>query len=52
MLSTFYYLKFKTDVLQVIYTVLTNILTYVEIGIPTWYYFSTYPKDTLTKYIS
>ena len=52
MLSTFLYWKFKTDVLQVIYTVLTNILTYVETGIPNRYYFSTYPKDTLDKYFS
>ena len=47
MLISFFHWKFKTDVLQVIYTVLTNIFTYVETGILTWYYFSTYPKDTL-----
>ena len=52
MLISFFYWKFKTDALYVIYTVLTNILTYVEIGIPTWYYFSTYPKDTLANYVS
>ena len=52
MLSTFYYLKFKTDVLQVIYTVLTNILIYIETAIPTSCYFSTYPKDTLANYVS
>ena len=52
MLRSFFYWKFKTDVLQVIYTVLTNILTYVETGIPNWYYFSTYPKDTLAKFVS
>ena len=52
MISCFYYWKFKTDVLEVIYTVLTNILTYAETTIPTWCYFSTYPKDTLANYVS
>ena len=48
----FYYWKFKTVVLKVIYTVLTHILTYVETAIPKWCYSSTYPKDTLAKYVS
>ena len=52
MISCFYYLIFKTDVLYVIYTVLTNILTYVDTAIPTWCYSSTYPKDTLADYVS
>ena len=52
MLSCIHYWKFKTDVLKVTYTVLTNILTYFEIGIPTWCYSSTYPKDTLLNYVS
>ena len=52
MISCFHYWIFKTDVLEVIYTALTNILTYVETAIPTWCYFSTYPKDTLANYVS
>ena len=52
MLSSFYYWKFKTDVLLVRLTLLTNILTYVETAIPTSCYSSTYPKDTLANYIS
>ena len=52
MLSCFYYGIFKTDVFYVIYTALTNILTYVETAISSWCYFSTYPKDTLTNYVS
>ena len=52
MLSCFYYWKCKIDLLQVTYTVLTIILTYVETAIPTWRYSSTYPKDTLANYVS
>ena len=52
MIKCFYYWKLKTDVFSVTYTVLTNILTYVETAIPTWCYSSTYPKDTLANYIS
>ena len=52
MLSCFYYWKCKTDLLYVTYTVLTNILTYVETAIPTRCYSSTYPKDTLGNYVS
>ena len=52
MLSCFYYWKCKTDLLEVTYTVLTNILTYVETALPTKCYFSTYPKDILTNYVS
>ena len=52
MLTCFYYWKFKTDVHYVTYTVLTNILTYVETAIPTWCYSSTYSKETWTNYVS
>ena len=52
MISCFYYLIFKTDVLFVIYTALTNTLTYVETAISSWCNFSTYPKDTLANYVS
>ena len=52
MISSFYFWKFKTDILYVRNTVLTNILTYVETAIPTWCYSSTYPKDTLANYVS
>ena len=52
MISCFYYWNFKTVVLYVICTVLTNILTYVETAIPTRCYSSTYPNDTLANYVS
>ena len=51
MLSCFYYGKCRTDLLYVTYTVLRNILTYVETAIPTWCYYSTYPKDSLANYV-
>ena len=51
-ISCFYYLTFKTNVLLVIYTVLTNILAYIEAAIPTWFHSSTYPNDTLAHYVS
>ena len=51
MLSFLYYWKCKPDLLQVTYTVLTNILTYVETAKQTWCYSSTYPKTTLANYV-
>ena len=52
MLNSFYYWKFMIDERYVTYTVLTNILTYIETAIPTWCYSSTYPKGTLANYVS
>ena len=52
MLSSFYYWKFKTDILLVTLTLLTIILTYVETPIPTWCYSSRSPKDKLANYVS
>ena len=52
MISCFYYWIFNTDALNVIYTALRNILSYFETAIPTWFYSSTYPKDTLANYVS
>ena len=52
MLSCIYYWKCKTDLPYVTYTVLTNILTYVETAIPTRCYSSTYPKAILSNNVS
>ena len=42
----------KDRLTLVTYTVLTNILSYVETAIPNWCYSSTFPKDILANYVS
>ena len=51
MLSCFYYWNCKTDLIEVTYSVLTNILIYVETAIPTWCLSASYPKFPLACYV-
>ena len=52
MLTCLSFSECKTDLRSVGYTAIKNILTHIEIDIPTWCYSSTYTKDTITNYVS